>query len=314
MTKTRRGPAVTDRATSKSLTTPPGTTPPATSSLTASADWCACCRGGLVRAESLAAGICLACRITAEAVGGLVTDAIIQPMPELDPEELDSLRAAIAANGVVVPVVKDQHGRIIDGNHRAAIAAELGIDYPAVTVTVADDVDAWDRAVSLNCARRHLNREQTRELIRAEIQRKPDESDRAIARQIGCSPTTVGAVRADLREWAENITKAIRKQLDDMVGRVLMAAVYAHKDGVPWSNIAEQLKRETAAAVPRDEIGSLLWGAVFTPMFDGIRSGDTDCGCRKCAVDRWEAECRQLATFGTQAPEVSNLDSGEVSI
>ncbi len=35
---------------------------------TAVSDWCACCRGGLVRAESLAAGMCLACRITAEAV------------------------------------------------------------------------------------------------------------------------------------------------------------------------------------------------------------------------------------------------------
>ena len=80
----------------------------------------------------------------------------IQPMPELPPEQLDSLRADIAANGVLVPVVVDQHGRILDGNHRAAIALDLGIDYPTVTVAVTDDADAWDKAVSLNCARRHL--------------------------------------------------------------------------------------------------------------------------------------------------------------
>jgi hypothetical protein len=63
-------PGVLDsRAIRNSLTTtPPGTTPPAISTLTPAGHWCACCRGGLVRAESLAAGICLACRITAEAV------------------------------------------------------------------------------------------------------------------------------------------------------------------------------------------------------------------------------------------------------
>ncbi len=69
MRKMRRGPAVADRAIlNYSLTTPPGTTPPAVSTVTPAEDWCACCRCGLVRAESLAAGICLACRITAEAV------------------------------------------------------------------------------------------------------------------------------------------------------------------------------------------------------------------------------------------------------
>ena len=110
----------------------------------------------------------------------------IQPMPELPPEQLDSLRADIAANGVLVPVVVDQHGRILDGNHRAAIALDLGIDYPTVTVAVTDDADAWDKAVSLNCARRHLTREQVREVIGNEIQRRPDDSDRAIARRVGC--------------------------------------------------------------------------------------------------------------------------------
>jgi hypothetical protein len=65
----RESPGVLDsRAIRNSLTTPPGTTPPAISTLTPAGDWCACCRGGLVRAESLAAGICLACRLTAEAV------------------------------------------------------------------------------------------------------------------------------------------------------------------------------------------------------------------------------------------------------
>jgi ParB-like chromosome segregation protein Spo0J len=76
-------------------------------------------------------------------------------MPTLTPEQFDALRADIAENGVVIPVVKDQYGRVIDGNHRAAIAAGLGIDYPVQTVEVADDDEAITLAVSLNCTRRH---------------------------------------------------------------------------------------------------------------------------------------------------------------
>ncbi|GLP74931.1 hypothetical protein TUM20983_20410 [Mycobacterium antarcticum] len=127
-----------------------------------------------------------------------MTPEIIQPMPQLSPDQFDALRADISARGVLVPIVKDQHGRIIDGNHRSLIAAELGIDCPITVVEVADDADAWERAVALNCARRHLTREQTRTVIAGEIQRGPEDSDRAIARRVGCSPTTVGSVRAEV--------------------------------------------------------------------------------------------------------------------
>ncbi len=125
-----------------------------------------------------------------------MSDSMIQPMPELSAEQLDALRADIAAHGVLVPIIKDQHGRIIDGNHRAAIAAELGIDCPSTVVEVADDDDAITRAVSLNCTRRHLTREQMRTVMATEIQRRPDDSDRAIAKRVAASPTTVGKVRS----------------------------------------------------------------------------------------------------------------------
>ena len=122
-----------------------------------------------------------------------MTNIKFQPMPDLTEDQLDALRADIEAHGVRVPVVKDQHGRILDGNNRAAIADELGIEYPIEVVQVADDDEAHDIAVSLNCARRHLTREQVRELIVTEHERRPDDSDRAIARRVGCSPSTVAA-------------------------------------------------------------------------------------------------------------------------
>lgn len=53
-----------------------------------------------------------------------------QVMPALSEEEYAALGDDIARHGVMVPIVVDQHGRILDGHHRDQIATELGIDAP----------------------------------------------------------------------------------------------------------------------------------------------------------------------------------------
>lgn len=131
-------------------------------------------------------------------------------MPPLSEDQLTALREDIAQNGVLVPVTVDQHRRVLDGHNRSTIARELGIDYPTVVVEVADDEAAMDLAVTLNGARRHLNQEQKRALIEHELIRRPDDSDRAISRRVGCSPTTVGTVRSERRARAEESTQRAR--------------------------------------------------------------------------------------------------------
>lgn len=210
--------------------------------------------------------------------------ALIQPMPELSPEQLDALRADIAANGILQPVIKDQHDRIIDGNHRAAIAAELGIDYPVTVITVADDAEAWDKAVSLNCARRHMTREQVREVIRGEIQRTGD-SDRAIARRVGCSPSTVGSVRAEVRQWAVDLTDKIRAQLASLLRELDVLAHLRHQRGEQWQAIAASIEPLVRDAMPDlDALGADvdIYGPLFGEFFQLI--GDTECdtGCPVC--------------------------------
>lgn len=121
-----------------------------------------------------------------------------QVMPPLSEEEHAALEADIRARGVLVPVVVDQHGNTIDGHNRAAIAHRLGITCPVQLQHVADDEHARDLAFTLNVARRHLTREQKRELVAKEITLRPGDSDRAIGRRLGCDHKTVGSVRREL--------------------------------------------------------------------------------------------------------------------
>lgn len=118
-----------------------------------------------------------------------------QVMPPLSADEYEALRADIAEHGVRVPVDVDEHGAVLDGHHRVSIAAQLGVDCPTRIVDGLSEDSKRGHALAVNLARRQLTREQKRDLIAAEIEHRPEDSDRAIARRLQCSPSTVGTVR-----------------------------------------------------------------------------------------------------------------------
>lgn len=97
----------------------------------------------------------------------------------------DALRESIQRFGVLVPVVRDQHGRMIDGRHRARMADALGVKYRVDVVTVADDAEAQEIQRTLNADRRQLTEEQRREVAAA--LRAEGHSLRAIAGALGVS-------------------------------------------------------------------------------------------------------------------------------
>lgn len=182
-----------------------------------------------------------------------VPDSPFQVMPPLTADELVALEADIVARGVLVAVVIDQHGRTLDGHHRRAICDRLGIGFPLEVREVVDDDDARQIALSLNLARRHLSREQRRELVLRECQARPSDSDRQIARRLGCSPSTVAAVRRPVskldtseltREEAETLEAAIRcglDKLDDAL--VLLPPVAAVKVmRLIWADMEERYR------------------------------------------------------------------------
>src|SRR5262245_20955484 len=75
-------------------------------------------------------------------------------LPTLTTEQRDSLRDSIRAEGIYTPVVQDQHGQVIDGFERLAIAEELGLrTYPVRTVHCPDERTRRHLRLQLNCNR-----------------------------------------------------------------------------------------------------------------------------------------------------------------
>lgn len=111
-------------------------------------------------------------------------------LPALDSASYEELRDDISARGIVVPVIIDEHKNVLDGGHRLRIAAELELEDIPIEIRpgLSDDEKqqlAWD----LNAHRRHMTREQRREL--AVKLRQQGESQRAIAEKLGVSQDTV---------------------------------------------------------------------------------------------------------------------------
>lgn len=95
-------------------------------------------------------------------------------------------------------------GNILDGHHREQACHELGITHwPRLVRHNMSEEEKRRHTRRLNLDRRHLNQEQRRELIAAELRETPAASDRAIASGLGVDHKTVGAVRDNLESTGE---------------------------------------------------------------------------------------------------------------
>jgi ParB-like chromosome segregation protein Spo0J len=136
-----------------------------------------------------------------------------QLLPELPPEQFEALKADIAERGVIVAVVVDEFGAILDGHNRARACRELGInDYPVEVRSGLTEAEKRALARNLNVLRRHLTREQVRSLIADQLRDTPEWSNRRVAGGLGVDDKTVASVRMGLMATSEIL------QLDKTVG------------------------------------------------------------------------------------------------
>ena len=75
-------------------------------------------------------------------------------LPDLNTWEYDALKASIRRWKVILPVVKDENGDVIDGYQRVRVCNELGItDYPVLTLAGLSDDEKRDHAYVLDVIR-----------------------------------------------------------------------------------------------------------------------------------------------------------------
>jgi len=137
-----------------------------------------------------------------------------QVMPPLSAEEYQELYEDIKANGVMVPIVVDEDEVIVDGHHRAKIAAELGIPCPEEMIAGKSESEKRNMAFTLNLKRRHLNREQRRALIAESLKADPQLSNREHERRTGSHKNTIQSVREELESTGQIAQSETRLSAD----------------------------------------------------------------------------------------------------
>ena len=140
-----------------------------------------------------------------------------QVMPPLTDEEYRALKEDIAENGVMVPVVQDTEGNIIDGHHRVRAYQELAAEgraaggYPIAERSGLTTDEKRDLAWRLNMQRRHLNQAQKHAAIERKLKESPEWADNRIAKLLGVDGKTVRFARVQLegRKEIAKLTKLI---------------------------------------------------------------------------------------------------------
>lgn len=79
-----------------------------------------------------------------------------QPFHDLPASQYETLKADIENHGVLIPIVVDEDGTVLDGHQRRRICAELHIDCPSVVIPGLSEEEKEAVALVLNTFRRHL--------------------------------------------------------------------------------------------------------------------------------------------------------------
>jgi hypothetical protein len=135
-----------------------------------------------------------------------------QLLPALDEDQRASLRQSIEMNGILQPIEVDEDGRILDGHHRAAIAAELGIACPSRTINNLDEAGKRKYAITVNLMRRQLDKAARGTLV-AQL-RTEGMSLRAIAAETGIPKSEVGRSVQQLSQLGQLDQPSRVKSLD----------------------------------------------------------------------------------------------------
>jgi ParB-like chromosome segregation protein Spo0J len=122
--------------------------------------------------------------------------------PMMTDAELDDLAADIKATGQQFPITLSAEGEeLIDGRNRREACRRAGVEPKFEFLLPGEDATRF--IVSANLKRRHLDADGKRKVIAELLKIDPARSDRAIAKETGASPSTVGTARKELEQAGE---------------------------------------------------------------------------------------------------------------
>jgi ParB-like nuclease domain len=250
-------------------------------------------------------------------------------LADTDPKALQELADDIKRNGLQQPIViwdyRDELW-LLDGRNRLDALALLGrlalVDYgrPGLIMTERSPKDIWNLfhfeydhplkardpysiALSLNLHRRHLDSQQKRDLIAKLLKANPEASDRKIAKTVGVSHPTVGAIRDELESTGKIY------QLEKTVGADGKARKNPAKKPERKPTELEALRERAAklgyklrkrgdsyGLIPTDGEGGESWGPIegTSELLDGMEGkrawqAYTECGMRIDGVNNSRA-------------------------
>ncbi len=181
-----------------------------------------------------------------------------QALPPLSPDEYSELERSILDNGVMVPIIVDEHDVVIDGHHRQKIAKHHNLPLPTETRAGFTDAEKRSLALELNIARRHLTREQRRALVAESIKADPQLSDREHGRRTGVHNETAAAVRKELVTAGvvtESVTRIGRDGVPQPASKPAREAEPVADDGpdIAEDTVAEPVWIDETAEEPEPE-------------------------------------------------------------
>lgn len=150
-----------------------------------------------------------------------------QYLPPMSDREYQELKEDIIAHGVLVPIIVDEEGNIIDGHHRAKVCEELGLEWPLVVKAFDSEEEKQAVAIGLNLKRRQLSPEQA-EQMRAKMKelvvtlRKQGKSQHEVATLAGIPRGTIARWEAgepDMKvtDLRVSIPKSLHQEIHDRV-------------------------------------------------------------------------------------------------
>jgi ParB-like chromosome segregation protein Spo0J len=170
--------------------------------------------------------------------------------PLMEGEEFDQLVADIKANGLHEQIVL-YDGMILDGRNRYRACLALGWTWAAIdNMSINLDSLIHDYGgpaayvISANIHRRHLTREQTRELIAKLIKAQPEKSDRAIAADMKVDKNVVSRVRKEA-ESTGAVAPVEKRVGKDGKARKQPASKVTEKHRLPSPKKANEQAKET---------------------------------------------------------------------